>query len=244
MKNLLHCLPRRTISVMALGIVLIAGCNMPQKNSSARREFTVCMDEVEVKHQCDIAVKFSVLEEASPGAPKGKYYADANFPNHGFAVYIPASERVLEFFKENIASIEVNPAFETMAVRFERYYRIATLRPTSLKLNRDDGSLIAVAESPPNEMGSELLLPASGEKAVFLQCAKPYYAEAGHLVTDLGCTVHSQIHPYVFIRYQIERRYRHEWKSINDEVLQQLESAMTITESNKYDSSLGIKKNQ
>lgn len=69
-----------------------------------------------------------------------------------------------------------------------------------------------------------------GSPVAWFVCAEPRGGIAKQPGTGNGCTVHAEFRPNFHLSYQIRYRHLKDWKSIHDDVLQQLSTLITINE--------------
>ena len=69
-----------------------------------------------------------------------------------------------------------------------------------------------------------------GSPVAWFFCAEPRGGIAKQPDTGHGCSVHAEFRPNFHISYAIRYRHLKDWKSIHEDVLQQLNTLITINE--------------
>lgn len=192
-----------------------------------RRNFTVCLTDEALSADCKKPLQVSVLKRADPGHFTPDYLASIKDAN--LTLRLPANQKLMSYESPSYSQADIDFAPETFADRYSRYARTDPFGSGfGYAINRVEGNLVAVKETEPGEAGNELLIPANGDKSIFIRCVKQYRATAGNLVTNPGCQVYTQFQPYVFVQFGIQRQYLQEWESIKDDLGTKIRSVMTI----------------
>ncbi len=205
---------------------------------NARRHFDVCINNVK-KEECKDLLHFDVL--ASVGhLPEENHYS-ARADGDSFRVELPTELRIPSYFSNGQYQINIEVSYES----FDAYRRRWQLtEPNQIPINKEVGNIFILSESSNEEswspqskrddpnfkkMGSIYSIPRVKNKPIFFNCARPFTAVAGNLVTHLGCDVRAEISPHVYIEYPIYLEYLQEWESIHKNVLLQLAPVLTVT---------------
>lgn len=206
------------------GLVACYSAFNPDPNE--RRNFTVCLSDQAVPSDCKQPLHVSVLKRADPGHFTANYLTSRSA---NLLLRLPLDDRLMSHSHPAFGQAEIDFYSESFADRYSRYATVGNFGSGfGYAIKRTEGSLITVKETLPGEAGTELLIPANGDKSIFIECVKPYRATAGNLVTNPGCQVYTQLQPYVFVQYAIQRKYLQDWKSINSDILKEIQSLLII----------------
>ena len=210
-----------------LGISSIAACySTLQPGKHERRDFTVCLTLEDVAENCKKPIRVSVLKQGELGSVKPDYLTASKAE---LTLKLPRNEKMTSYIDDSASYVLVDFWLESFHARYERHF---VTDPTGSGLgyaiHRQEGNLIALKETDQKEEGLEYFVPANGDKSIFIRCLKKYRATAGNLVTNPGCHVFTQIQPYVFIQYAIQRQYLQDWQSINEDILKKTRAVMKI----------------
>lgn len=213
-------------SVAAIS-VLAACYSLLDPGTEARRDFIVCLGDETVVADCKRPLRVSVAKDDV----QRRWASNRISANDAsFRLRLPKNEKMSPLLDEQSSFILVSFWLESFESRYARYAETGPVGSLSgYPMHRSEGSLIAISETASGETGTEFLTPANGDKSIFIRCIKQYRAIAGNLVTNPGCEVYTQIQPFVFIHYSIQRKHLQDWKSINKDVLNKAQAAMKIS---------------
>jgi len=199
-----------------------------QSNQEGRRNFTVCLSNDPVPANCTMPMSVSLLKTAGKLRSTSDYLMTSRA---AFDLKFSKDERLLgDGDREHYSKVMIRFESESFAELYERFAKPGSIESNfDFPIHREVGSLLAIKDTNPGQPGEEFLIPADGDKSIFIQCAKPFVAIAGNLVTNLGCRVTTQLQPFVFVHYLIHLKHLQEWRAINAHVMDEIRSAMQIT---------------
>jgi hypothetical protein len=216
---------RVILSLFGIGTMAMCGSAI-YPDAAARRQFTVCLSYETAPSDCTNSLHVSVLRSADPLHFTDDYLDPGN--SH-FKIRIPPNEKMTTYMSPSFSQVYFSFSQENFSQLYSRYARTGVVGSGfGYPIYRTEGTLIAIKESAPGEEGSDFLVPASGDKSIFIECIKPWRSATGYLVTNVGCQVYTQLRPNVFVQYGIKRQYLQDWHSINDDVLRNARALVQI----------------
>jgi len=210
------------ILTLMVFVALLAACE--KKNEM--HAFDVCLSGNVPRDKCTKILHVNLQTRYASSWPKENYYSIG--PGR-FQIDLPVTNGQPDYNKNGLYSANIEISWESPEQRVGRYLESARLRPGTER-RIEHGDLVVLAESSMgiDQPGALFIVPRDSTQISF-NCAKPFRAVAGNMVSNTGCTATAPLYSNVFIQYPIKYQSLEDWKQVNASVIKSARAVLNTT---------------